>query len=110
MESELQGILTPFDRLDGFERRIERGPRQRGSGPDSTQQQQGEQQQREESIRRVGEAVRAAKAARPTAVLMDHTELPRPDRPMRWAAPGWDGAGRMQGGVRRRGRGRGRAA
>ncbi|KAL4452053.1 hypothetical protein ABPG75_007715 [Micractinium tetrahymenae] len=71
------GILTPFDRLDGFERRIERGPGQRGA------QQKQQQQQREESIWRVGEAVRAAKAARPTAVLMDHTELPRPERPMR---------------------------
>jgi hypothetical protein len=36
-----------------------------------------------ESIRRVGEAVKAAKAAKPTSILMDHTELPRPDRPVR---------------------------
>ena len=33
----------------------------------------------------MGEAVRAAKAARPTAILMDHTELPRPDRLARCA-------------------------
>ncbi len=82
MDPKVQGILTPFDRLDGFERRIERGPGQRGAGPASAQR-QGQEQQREESIQRVGEAVRAARAAKPTAVLMDHSELPRPDRPMR---------------------------
>ncbi|PSC71103.1 CHROMATIN REMODELING 8 [Micractinium conductrix] len=81
------GIITPFDRLDGFDRRIERGPRQQQQAQQQQQQAQRLEQQQgleqHESMRRVGEAVRAAKAARPAAVLMDHTELPRPERPAR---------------------------
>ena len=79
--------------MDGFERRIEQAPRQ--------QQQQvagsaggalagGAQALREQSIRRVGEAVQAARAARPTSILMDHSELPRPERTSRWGAGSGD--------------------
>ena len=102
----LQGILTPFDRLDGFERRIERGPWQQQPAPPSaaaageagdaaggTSQQHaaaaaagGPQTQQHDSIRRVGEAVRAARAARPTSILMDMADLPRRDRPGRCVA------------------------
>lgn len=94
----LQGILTPFDRLDGFERRIERGPRAR-AGSAAGQTAQREQQggsagaaaaglEGHESIRRLGEKMRAAQAARPTTMLVDASELPRPERPTRcgcWA-------------------------
>ncbi|PRW57121.1 CHROMATIN REMODELING 8 [Chlorella sorokiniana] len=78
------GILTPFDRLDGFERRIERGPRQAGGGgSDTAAAAAAGGLEGHESIRRVGEKMRAAQAARPTTMLVDASELPRPERPSR---------------------------
>jgi DNA excision repair protein ERCC-6 len=56
------GVLTPFDRLDGYERQVAHGPRAAAA---------------DASVARVGEAVRAARAARPAARLVDASELPR---------------------------------
>jgi DNA excision repair protein ERCC-6 len=86
------GILTPFDRLGGFERKVQQGLREAAPASDGAAGSQ-EGQQQHDSIRRVGEAVRAAKAARPTSILMDHTELPRPERMSRWVQVAWQ-AGR----------------
>lgn len=91
----LQGVLTPFDSLDGFQRRVERGP-----GPAQRQRQQQQQGAQgvagdtaaaveQESIARMAEKVRALKAARPTTKLMEAEDLPQPERPTRWGGVEW---------------------
>ena len=62
----MQGVLTPFDNLGGFERRIE-----------------GDSVAREASIAHVGDQVRAMKASRRTSKLMDASDLPKPQRAVR---------------------------
>jgi len=68
------GVLTPFDQLGGFERRVERGP----SGAEANA-----------SIARVGEKVRAMKASRHASKLVDFSELPRPERPAKRVEEGF---------------------
>ena len=57
------GVLTPFDRLNGFERRVEVSAQEEAA-----------------SIARVAEKIRAAKASRHTTKLVDASELPRHER------------------------------
>lgn len=59
-------MLTPFDSLGGFERRIE-----------------GDSVAREASIAQVGDQVRAIKASRRTSKLVDASDLPKPQRTAR---------------------------
>lgn len=59
----IQGVLTPFDSLGGFERRIE-----------------GEERVKEASIADVGKRVKEMRESRRTAKLVDPSELPKAPR------------------------------
>lgn len=68
------GVLTPFDRLGGFERRVEAGNADNATAATSTHEIQAA------SIAKVGEQVRRLRAERHTTKLVDISELPRPQR------------------------------
>ena len=87
-------MLTPFDRLDGFERRIEAGGAagalagQQGQGPAAADPRSapasGDALQ--QSIARVAHKVAAWRESRHTSRVLDHSELPTQERPARLEA------------------------
>lgn len=66
--------MTPFDRLGGFERRVE------AVNADNTTAATNTSEIKAASIARVGEQVRQQRAGRHTTKLVDISELPRPQR------------------------------
>jgi DNA excision repair protein ERCC-6 len=69
------GVLTPFDRLGGFERRVE-ADTANGTAPTATNT----NEIRAASIAKVGEQVRKQRAERQTTKLVGFSELPRPQK------------------------------
>ncbi|KAL3138902.1 hypothetical protein ABBQ32_005724 [Trebouxia sp. C0010 RCD-2024] len=73
------GVLTPFDRLDGFERRVQSGAAASAgqAGPSSSQAAVGQQQQQPDPFKHIADEYRQIRAGKTHAKLMDPAELPR---------------------------------
>ncbi|KAJ8440817.1 hypothetical protein Cgig2_000705 [Carnegiea gigantea] len=71
-----KGVLTPFHKLKGFERRIQQ------SGPSNVQEYENDvDNHASESVARVARSLTEAAQARPTTKLLDQKDLPKLDAP-----------------------------
>lgn len=73
-----KGVITPFSKVDGFEKRVQSRPAERFSANEEA-----EDPLVKRSIANAAASMAAIKKARPATVLVDSSELPRLDGPTR---------------------------
>lgn len=77
------GIITPFDNIGGFERKVLSNRHASDDSKLKSNIDEMDQQQRDMSIQKVGRKVRELKELRHTSMLLDPSELPRPEKAAR---------------------------
>lgn len=74
------GMLTPFDRVKGFERKVRSAPR---SEVRPNREEDGDEHKAKQSIANLAASLAAIAKSRPTSKLLDASELPDLERPTR---------------------------